>query len=232
MQIGQILVEQRWVDPDALARALADQRTGDSALRICSLLIARGQLDPDHAARALANQHGVPGVLQKHLENRERSLAALVPAALARARIVLPIGRTRHHELIVCVRDPGAELRAALAAALPGPLLIAVAPAHQLELLVAQTYEAPDTSVDVDLSTRSIPTIRAPGAARSAPDPAGALPDDDVEVDLRTQQIPVIGDGLGDLGSMTLVELDDERVARDPSQSGQHAAVLPRTPPK
>lgn len=227
MQIGQILVEQRWVDPEALGRALAEQRDpgdpGTTGMRICSLLIARGQLDPDCAARALANQHHVAGVLQKHLENRERALAALLPAALARACVALPIGRTRHRELIVCVRDPSAALCATLAAAVSGPIVIAVAPARQLEQLVELTYgaadhadhadHAPDASVDVDLSTRVIPTLHH----------------DDVDVDLHTRQLPVIGDGLGDLGSMTLVELDDERVTKDPSQSGQHTAVLPRT---
>ena len=69
MQIGQILVEQGWVDPAALARALADQP--ELGRRICSLLILRGQLDADNAARALAQQHGVPGVFQRHLEHRE-----------------------------------------------------------------------------------------------------------------------------------------------------------------
>jgi hypothetical protein len=227
MQIGQILVEQRWVEPEALARALADQR--GSGKRICSLLIARGQLDPDNAARALANQHNVPGVLQKHLENRDHELARLLPAAFARACFALPLGRTRNNELIVCVRDPRPELRSIIASAVGGPVVIAVAPAHQLEQLIKSTYEAfpgptrADPSVDVDLSTRTIPTL---------PDVAPAAPRGDlgeVDVDLHTRQIAIIGDGLGDLGSMTLVELDDVRVAKDPSQSGQQAAAFPRT---
>jgi hypothetical protein len=106
--------------------------------------------------------------------------------------------------------------------------VIAVAPAHQLEQLVELTYgspdPAPDASVEVDLSTRVIPTLRTDPAP-----PEGAPTGDDVEIDLQTRRIPAIGDRLGDLGSMTLVELDDARVERDPSQSGQHAVVLPRT---
>jgi hypothetical protein len=228
MQIGQILVEQRWVEPDALARALAEQRP--SGKRICSLLIARGLLDPDNAARALANQHNVPGVLQKHLENRDQALARLLPPAFARACFALPIGRTRNNELIVCVRDPRPELRAIIASTVRGPVVIAVAPAHQLEQLLKSTYEAmpsparpADASVDVDLSTRTIPTLSdvVPAA------PPREL--EEVEVDLHTRQIAIIGDGLSDLGSMTLVELDDVRVAKDPTQSGQQATVLPRT---
>jgi hypothetical protein len=227
MQIGKILVEQRWVEPEALAQALADQQA--SGKRICSLLIARGALDPDNAARALANQHNVPGVLQKHLENRDHALARLLPAAFARACLALPIGRTRNNELIVCVRDPRPEFRAIIASAVGGPVVIAVAPAHQLEQLIKSTYEAipgprrVDASVDVDLSTRTIPTLTdVPPAA-----PRREL--EEVDVDLHTRQIAIIGDGLADLGSMTLVELDDLRVAKDPTQSGQQAAVLPRT---
>ncbi|TMQ10906.1 MAG: hypothetical protein E6J90_35660 [Deltaproteobacteria bacterium] len=219
MQIGQILVAQRWVDPVALARALADQP--DLGLRICSLLIQRGQLDPDHAARALAEQHRVPGVLQRHLEHRDPALARFLPAALARTRIALPIGRTGAGELIVCVRDPGAALHAEIAAAVAGRVVIAVAPALQLEQLVQAAYAAPEPdehSVEVDLSTRPIAIIHDIAPA----------PPDEVDVDLSTRQIPVIGDPLAHLGSLTLVELDDVRVARDPSQSGQHAA-LPRT---
>jgi hypothetical protein len=243
MRIGEILVEQRWVDPAALALALAEQPgTGQ---RICSLLIARGQLDPDHAARALASQHDVAGLLQRHLEHRDRALAGLLPAAIARAHVALPIGRTGAGELIVCVRDPGPAPRAAIAAVVAGPILIAVAPAHQLEALVELEYAATggpeDAGVEIDLSTRPIAILHdvvaappgPPGPPAPPAPPAATVPapvDEAVEVDLSTRQIPLIGDPLDHLGSLTLVELDDARVARDPSQSGQHAAlVLPRT---
>jgi hypothetical protein len=247
MQVGQLLVEQRWVTPEALARALAEQR--HTGKRICSLLISRGLLGADNAARALANQHNVPGVLQKHLEHRDHALARLLPAALARACFALPIGRTRNQELIVCVRDPSAELRGILAQAVGGPVVIAVAPAHQLEQLIKLAYEGVsshprgEVSFDVDLSTRPIATVRdeaviAEHAQQAqapvqpvqpeAPVQAQAPDGDEVEVDLRTRHIPVISE-LGDLGSMTLVELDDVRVTKDPTQSGQQAAVLPRT---
>lgn len=246
MQVGQLLVEQRWVAPEDLARALAEQR--HTGKRICSLLIARGLLDADNAARALANQHNVPGVLQKHLEHRDQALARLLPAAIARACFALPIGRTRNQELIVCVRDPRAELRGILAQAVGGPVVIAVAPAHQLEQLIKLTYEGVssqprgEVSFDVDLSTRPIATVRdeaviaehAQQAEAPAPAPMQAPASDEVEVDLRTRHIPVIAEigemgEMTDLGSMTLVELDDVRVTKDPTQSGQQAAILPRT---
>lgn len=252
MQIGQILVEQRLVEPIALTRALAEQR--HTGKRICSLLIARGLLDPDDAVRALAGQHGVPGVLQRHLENRDRGLAQLLPAQLARAVHALPIGRTRNHELIVCVRDPAPGLCQTIAAAIGGPVVIVVAPASQLEQLITDSYRAPyrapraqpsiapgpalpasdEVSFDVDLSTRPIATVRdsaiaaytrrgEPGAradSAAAGAPAGA-----VEVEVEPGGVPV----LGDLGSMTLVELDDDRVARDPTQGSQLAMMSARS---
>lgn len=229
MQIGQILVEQRWVAPEALAQAIAEQR--HTGKRICSLLIARGLLDPDHASRALSTQHNVPGVLQKHIENRDRQLADLLPAAVARACFALPIGRTRSQALIVCVRDPRPELTEVLATAVGGPVVIAVAPAHQLEQLIKLTYagvpsrvRTGEVSFEVDLSTRPIATMRDEAViARHL------RTSDEVEVDLHTRQIAVVGDGLGDLGSMTLVGLDDVRVTKDPSQSGKQSAALPRT---
>jgi hypothetical protein len=206
MQIGQILVEQRWVQPSALTRALAEQR--HTGKRICSLLIARGLLDADHAARALATQHNVPGVLQRHLENRDRSLAALLPAAVARKALALPIGRTRDHALIVCVREPRPGLHDELVGAVGGAVVIVIAPASQLEALIQETYRGMANATSVPARTGEL-----------------QLDDGDVEVDLNTRTIPVVTGEMPDLGSMTLVELDDDRVTRDPTQSSQLIAA-------
>ena len=201
--IGEILLERGWVERANLDRALAGQR--HAGKRLCSMLIARGELDPDHAARALGEQHGVAAVLQKHLEHRERALVKLLSPDLARSCCALPIGRMGDDALIVCVRDPSPELRAALATALPREtLVLAVAPAHQLEALVAQSYDDDDASneFEVDLSTGPIISIDV--------QPTG---------------------GLADLGALSLVELDDRRVAKDPSQSGMLTAAGKPAPP-
>ena len=189
MRIGEILVDKRWVEPAALRRALAELRPGQK--RTCSLLISKGLLDPDNAARALAEQHGVSGVLQRHLEHRDDELCRVIPGEAARRLVALPIGHTRIGELIVCVRDPSAEVKAELGKLIQGPILIAVAPASQLEELVAKVY--PD-SVDIDISTRPI-EIRSLDQMRTM-----------------------------ELGTLKLVELDDQRVVKDASQ-----VVLPRT---
>ena len=104
MRIGDVLLAREWVDPAALARAIAEQ--AHTGRRLCSLLIARGLLDHDEAARALAEQRGIPGVLRRHLDGREPGLAYLIPPELGRTHVALPIGRARNAELIVAVRDP------------------------------------------------------------------------------------------------------------------------------
>lgn len=205
MRVGEILIENGWVDQTSLQRAIAEQR--HTGKRLCSLLIARGLLDPDHASRALGQQQGVAAVLQRHLEHRERALALLLPPALARANVAMPIGRSRNGELIVCVRDPRPEVHTALQQATGGSVIMAVAPASQLESLIDMTY-----------------------------DPADA---DEVDVDLTTRPIAVIGESLPGFGELSLVGLDDLRVAKDPSQSGSKIPAMsrtstppPRTPPQ
>ena len=205
-RIGEILVANGWVEVAVLDRALAKQR--EIPRRLCSLLIAGGVLEVDEASRALGEQHGVPAVLQKHLDHRDHALAQLIPAELARAWWVLPIGRMGTGELIVCARDPQPNVLAALAAVIEGPLILAVAPASRIETLVGETYGLPDHEFDVDLSTGPVATL-------------------DLEP-MADEDDPMAG-----LGNLTLVELDADGVTRDPTQSGmiqvgpQRAAALP-----
>jgi hypothetical protein len=193
-RIGELLLEHGWVDQTNLKRALSEQSLAGGK-RLCSLLIARGLLDPDHAARALGEQFAVPAVLQRHLEFRERALAEKLPAALARKYIALPIGHTRGGELIVCVRDPSPQLEAVIQRAIEGSVVIAVAPASQLEKLIEESYAATEDAneFDVDLSTGT--QIEPP--PRSLGDET-AMPE---------------------FGAFSLVGLDDLRVTKDHSQT-------------
>ena len=211
MRVGEILLGNGWVDRTSLQRAIAEQR--HTGKRLCSLLIARGLLDPDHASRALGEQHGVSAVLQRHLEQRDRAVAMLLPSALARANLALPLGRSRSGELIVCVRDPRPEVQAAIQQAIGGTIIMAVSPASQLESLIDMIYEpADDDEIDVDLTTGPIATIDQLEPQTSGP-------------------IAVIGESLpGVIGELSLVGLDDLRVAKDPSQSGSNLPPsMPRT---
>lgn len=228
MRIGELLRARGWVDPADLDRALAEQR--HTRLRLCSLLIARGLLDPDVAARALSEQHGVAAALARHLENRDPAIANRISSELARSMGVLPIGRGRGGELVVCARDPRPTTMTALAQATREPILLAVAPALLVDRLIDQTYGAQaHDEFDVDLSTGpvDVPPDLASRPARAASVP-GALELDDAPAS------EAAAEGLGLLGQLTLVELDDARVAKDPTQSGQFAiprALTPNTPP-
>src|SRR5262245_19489038 len=181
MKIGELLLAKSLIDRPTLARALRDQPATEQ--RLCSLLIARKVLDPDDAARMLAEQHGLAGVLQRHLSGRDTEVAKLLPAELARSAVALPIGRKRDGELIICVRDPIRELVPQLEAAASSQIVLAIAPASQLEELVLAVYgRAPSGEFDVEIGTRPMAVV-------------------------------------ADLGPLHLVDLDDTRVKRDPTQS-------------
>ncbi len=200
MRIGDILLDRRCVAPADLARAIAEQEA--TGRRLCSLLIARGLVAHDDAARALAEQRGMPGVLLRHLEGREAGLAYLIPPALGRTYVALPIGRARTGELIVCVRDPSADIQRAVEQAVRGAVVLAVTPASRLEQLVAAVYgDGKSQDFDVDLTTGPI-------------------------------TLPLLGGGGGGgVPQFTLVDLDDERVAKDYTQSGTFGVPRDALPP-
>ncbi|MBL9018052.1 MAG: hypothetical protein JNL83_27955 [Myxococcales bacterium] len=192
-RIGEILVESGFATAAAVERALVKQK--ELPRRLCSLLIARDVIDVDIASRALAEQYGVPAALQKHLDRRDRDLAALIPAELARSWCVLPLGRTGKGDLIVCARDPSPAALAAVSKLVRGSVVLAVAPASLLETLVAETYGLPEEDFDVDLTTGPIHSLELdPVRGRAASD--------------------------GGFGNLQLVELDDKAVSRDPAASG------------
>src|SRR5437879_1184982 len=117
MRIGELLLGQRKVRPSELQRCL--EESGAKGIRLVSLLIRAGALEFDDGARALGEQHGMPCVLAKHLAAREPVLASMIPAELARAWCALPIGRSKG-VLVVCVRDPGEQLKTQLEKATRG----------------------------------------------------------------------------------------------------------------
>lgn len=240
MRIGELLVGQRKLRPEDLARALADKPADK---RLVSYLIAKGLVDFDDASRALGEQKRVACALAKHLAGRDPALATLIPAGLGRTSCVLPIGKTSKGSVIVCVRDPEPALRRALEQAIRGDILIVIAPASRLEQLVAQTYGSPGTEeLDVDfdiavdlepdtqiprrplttppapLSAIEPPTFRPYTYPRAVtPPPMPPMPDMDV---LDPESI-----------RLSLTDLDDVRVTKDPAQSGQIPKMGSTLPP-
>ena len=155
MRIGELLLEREWVDWETLAMALMQQRESD--LRLCSLLVARKLIDFDQASFVLAEQHGCAAALRKHIEGRERSVAALLPTALARRYTAIPIGRAGNGKLIICMRDPSLAAREQLSRATAQSILLAVAPSRTIERLVEHVYPVVDSDVDVPIDVELSP---------------------------------------------------------------------------
>jgi hypothetical protein len=148
MRIGEVLLEHN-LDWETLAEALLAQRK--TKVRLASLLIARGAISFDQASIALGAQHGFAAALRRHLEGRDRTVAALLPAEVGRRHIALPIGYQGDGKLVVCVRDPSLALREQLSRTIGKSLVLAVAPARAIERLVEHVYADIDVPIDVDM---------------------------------------------------------------------------------
>ncbi len=192
LRIGEQLVRDGLITSADVEEGLTVAR--EQGIRLVSALVLLDRLSADNASRALAAQHGVPAALCKHLEGRDVSLTELLPAALAHSLLALPLAVSRGRDaLVVCVRDPGPDIAAALAEALGRPIVLAVAVESMLLAVLEAAYPL-DVDVDAD------------------DDP------DEFEVDLETDsQMPVMSDGF-DPDDLQLVDLDDRAVSRDLSQ--------------
>lgn len=235
MRIGELLIEQRKLRPGDLQRALAD-KPGER--RLVSFLIAKGLVDFDDASRALGEQKGVACALAKHLAGRDPALAKLIPAELGRGSCVLPIGRSSKGAVIVCVRDPSPAVLASIKQAIRDDVLMVVAPAARLEHLVAEAYGKAgedDFDIDVDggLDLDATPT---PAPVSRGPMPTPPQPFQRIEPP-RTYARPETPAPLPPMPDMdaldpesirlSLTDLDDDRVEKDPTQSGQIPIIGP-----
>jgi hypothetical protein len=186
-------------------------------------LISRGLIDFDDASRALGEQKGVPSALSKHLAGRDETLARLIPAELGRVSCALPIGRTSQGAVIVCVRDPATSVLAALRQATSAEIIMVIATANRLEHLVLSSYgAAPTDELDVDFSTTGMgdnQLLHPPSVAKAAAASLPPLPD---MAALDPESV-----------RLALTDLDDVRVDKDPTQSGQIPKFInsPTPPP-
>lgn len=214
MKIGELLIEQRKLRASDLSRALAEK---PATTRLCSFLIERGLVEFDDGSRALGQQHNIANALVKHLDGRDPGLASVIPAELGRGSCVLPIGRSSKGSLIVCVRDPAPALHAAIVRAVRGDVLVVVTPASRLERLVAEAYgrgAADELDIEFDLAPETAPPLVARTfSPRRITTPAIPVPVVPPPPDMDALDPESI--------RLSLTDLDDVRVAKDPAQSGQ-----------
>jgi hypothetical protein len=138
MRVGEMLLLKERIDPWILTRTLKEQAT--TRQRLVSILVSRALLEYDDGAMVLSEQLGYPAAMQRHLERRDPDLISAVPHELGGRWVVLPIGRAKTGSLIICARDPSPILQAALEHATQSSIVLAVAPAIQLERLVRAAY--------------------------------------------------------------------------------------------
>jgi hypothetical protein len=203
MRIGELLLQQKKLQRADLERVAAEVKPGEC---LVSTLIRRGLIDFDDGARALGEQMGAPCALAKHITGRDKTVVKLIPAELGRAACALPIGRTSGGALIVCVREPTPALKVQLEAAARCDVLMVVTPVRRLQDLVEQEYgRSPVEEFDVDFSS-SVEVVPPP--KMPPPPDMDALDPDSVR--------------------LALTDLDDARVDKDFTQSGQF--TIPRAP--
>ncbi|HEY5926626.1 MAG TPA: hypothetical protein VIV11_33295 [Kofleriaceae bacterium] len=238
MRIGEILIEQRKLRADDLTRALSEKPVDK---RLCSFLIAKGLVDFDDASRALGEQRGAACALAKHLAGRDPALARLIPAELGRGSCVLPIGRSSKGSVIVCVRDPAPALLRALEQASKSDILMVITPASRLESLVMEAYgsgSAEEFDVDFELG-HDLPAP-PPSRVTRGPLPTPPMPFQRVESPnaFPRAETPPPLPPLPDMSSLdpesirlSLTDLDDVRVTKDPAQSGLITRMGTTLPP-
>jgi hypothetical protein len=212
MFVGELLLQRGWIGEVDLALALADLPIAKK--RTCSLLVVRGVLEPDHAAMALAELLGCVAALTKHLQNRDRALAKILPANIARHHCALPLGRMRDGEIVLCLRDPKPHSQAAFERLLQAPVLITVAAAHELEPLVEMAY---DTIVPPERHGLHLhipePPLPPPELAAGTFRAGDGIVDESVDVEISgATSMPELPE------EFSLVDLDDAGVSRDFSQ--------------
>ncbi|MBX3161161.1 MAG: hypothetical protein KF773_34690 [Deltaproteobacteria bacterium] len=217
VRIGEILLLREAVDEQILKQTLKEQQY--SQQRLVSVLINRSILDFDEGAMALSHQLSYPAALQRHLERRDPTVVGMIPAELARAHVLLPIGRAYDNGLVIVARDPSQQLTAELEKTLGNPVTLAVSPGGHLERLVRSIYGGPDPLEE--------PAVAAPVAEARPKQPevkrartishvlseghvdAGTDPDDEIDLKLPEERLEAV---LGEIDK-ALTVVAAERVA-------------------
>lgn len=170
--LGQLLVDQGAVSPDALDQALTAQpRLGG---RLGEVLVEQGEVSQEDVARALATQLGLP-FAEPPLAPDPKA-ASLVQPELARARRVVPL-RATPRSITVAMADPldldtvadlqfqsGRRVDAEVATERSVFDALELAYGGALAGLVAslpsELRQAPEAADDLERATRSAPVVR------------------------------------------------------------------------
>jgi type IV pilus assembly protein PilB len=105
MKLGEILIAAKATDAPGIENGLAHAKL--TKQRLGSALIDLNVVSADIVARALAKQRGVAAALESHFAAiaSNPALAELVPAAIARERVLVPLEATAG-DILVAMADP------------------------------------------------------------------------------------------------------------------------------
>ncbi len=225
--IGEILVRHEHLRPRELERLLTEDRKH----RLASLLILRAEIEIDDATLALSEQSGYPGALERHLEQRDSSLARTFPQALMRNLGVVPLTKTAVGALVVVARDPSPALADMLSRELGTAIELAIAPAIFLERLIQRLAGGVPSALPPELP----PIDRAPPSLyrrksvssiiHTLPDPAPII----VEPSMPMVELPteLIQPGQPAIGIKLELELDDAPPQERPSRPARPTRPIP-----
>src|SRR5262249_20654843 len=138
--LGEVLVENCGVAPDAIERALAKQR--DEGGLLGEILVRLKLIDEDQLALALSTQSEMPYMRDlPRAEDIPVELIEKLPINFARQRLVLPLGRGSSGRVMVAVADPGAvDVIDAVAVLLAEPVEPVVASGAKIVDQINKTY--------------------------------------------------------------------------------------------
>ncbi len=123
-RLGDLLLEKGLITPEQLDLVLAEQK--ENGGKLGELLVTMNMLDPHVVADALATYFGLV-VVDLRRENVDSAVIALVPEAMAREQLAIPV-RSEADGLYIAVAEPSDELRALLAKTTNRPVHLMIAP--------------------------------------------------------------------------------------------------------
>jgi type IV pilus assembly protein PilB len=167
--LGALLVRDGAITPEQLEAAIAEKRDNPDR-RLGEILVDQGAASRTQIAHVLAEQHELPFV-DLDPTTIEPDAAALLPEALARRYVALPVRLLEDGSLLVAVADPtnvlfsdelrlalGMPLRVGVASA--DAIVAAIASVHQTVVEITEVDEeelAPDATVlDLDADTPAV----------------------------------------------------------------------------
>jgi type IV pilus assembly protein PilB len=168
-RLGNLLIRRELVTDDELERALAQQT--ENGGRIGEVLVSMGVLDDYALVEVLSEFLGVP-VSNIRVENVEPDALALIPEAIAREQLAVPV-HLGEDGLDVAAAEPSEELRDLLVKTAGRPVRLMIAPVSDVQWAIDSNYRA---IVGVDNLVAAYVSVEG-----SRKRPAGEAADGDLE---------------------------------------------------